>query len=69
MLPVPVLDLETLGQVAGDPLAQECLAGGVQARLLAQRAHEDLQAFTERVVAEVVKAGLGDRGVHQVSVR
>ena len=44
---VPILDLEALREVAGDPLVQERLAGGVQSGLVAQGAHEDLQAFTE----------------------
>ncbi len=65
---VPVLDLEALGQVADDPGVQDRLARGVELRLVAQRPHQDLQALPERVVAEIVEAGLRDGFGHQVSV-
>ncbi len=52
--------------MADDPRVQERLADSVQARLVAQRPDEDLQALPERVVAEVVQAGLRRRLSHQV---
>ena len=40
---------------------------GIEAALLAQRPDQDLEAFAERVVAEVVEAGSRDRGGQQVA--
>ena len=68
MPPVPLLDLEALSQVAHDPRVQERLAARVQPRLLAQRPHEDLQALPERIVTEVLEAGLRDGCGQQVLV-
>ena len=56
--PVPVLDLQALREVTHDPRVQVRLADRVEARLVAQRPHEDLETLAERVVAEVVEAGL-----------
>ena len=51
-----------------EPRVQEPLARGVQARLVAQRPHQDLQALPERVSAEVVETRLCDGRRHQIVV-
>ena len=66
---VPVLHLESLRQVADDPRVEVSLAGRVEARFVAERAHQDLQSFAERVVPEVVQTGLRDRLDHELVVR
>src|SRR5262249_35602720 len=69
MSAIPVLDLEALREVADDPRVEEGLARRVEPSLVAEGAHEDLEPLPERIVAEVVEPGLGDRVGHEIVVR
>jgi DNA-binding MarR family transcriptional regulator/GNAT superfamily N-acetyltransferase len=65
---VPVLHLEALGQVANDARIQVGLPGRVEPSLVRQRADEDLETLSKRIVAEIVEAGPFDRSCHQLVV-
>ena len=59
---------EALAEVPDDSLPERELTDLVELRLLAKRAHEDLETFTKRVVAEVVEPGLGASDIDQLVV-
>jgi hypothetical protein len=64
---VPVLDLQPLTKMHPDAMIDERLAAGVQPGLVTQRGDQDLQAFAEGIVAEVLEACSLDSGVHQLA--
>ena len=72
------LDLENLRVAPDEVLDEEAIAqelceldvrgrdpGGPVARLVVERPAEHFEVLTKGLVAEVVEAGLGDRGLHQ----
>ena len=64
----PVLDLEALREQADHATPHRHLAHRVELGLACEAADQDLEPLAERVVTEVVEAGLGARLGHQIVV-
>lgn len=69
MASVPVLDLQSLAEMADDLAAHRAFPDRVEPCLVPQGRHEDLQALPEGVSPEIIEAGLRARFVQQVRYR
>ena len=65
MASVPVLDLQSLAEMADDLAAHRAFPDRVEPCLVPQGRHEDLQALPEGVSPEIIEAGLRARFVQQ----
>ena len=60
MAAVPVLDLQTLIEIADDALVNERLTPGIEPGLVTKSCQQNLEALAVRVVPEVIEARLCD---------
>ena len=60
MASIPVLHLQPLSQIPHNAWIDERLTAGIEPRLVAQRAEQDVKTLPQGVVTEIVKAGLRD---------